>query len=981
MDVHIQFVTTPTADTPGTTLMLTTAKQNYLFGNESEGTQRALTQNGMRLMKVQDFFVTGRTEWSNVGGTVGLILTLADATATAYQSALEYWRSKSTKNLPEPVPPKLNIHGPPNLKHLFATCRRFIFRKGMPVTITEYKETMVERTDEGAIPPTWKDQNIRVWALAVKPPRKDNEAWLEDALAAKQERYDKVLNSFEDEQAPVSESQEDRDSRFDRIRSQVLDHMFNSSWKFDTLVEKHISEVEMPAAIYIRHPETKELQSYAGPFPRGEEPLPDIRVLVRTPWPGALVQALPPTKPAVEAISYIVNTFPSRGKFDAKRAQELGIQPGPIFRLLTQGKSVKNASGETITSDMVMGPEKPAQGVAILDVPSLEYLEPLLQREEILSGTVMDDIRLCIWILGPGIAGHPTLQTFMQKLDKVEHVISSADTCPNRLALDSVAAQTVRLGQIDPDRYQLPFHDNSTLPQNSLYGRASCNRLAVSSATRAERGLKFRLKPIFELAKDAGPPPLLNVSEVEKSTSLDIIKLAQSAQRDVENDAEVLKSWRERIQRPDTEIITLGTGSALPSKYRNVSATLIKVPGIGNYLLDCGENTLGQLQRVFKPDELVEVLRNLRMIWVSHLHADHHLGTASVIKAWYAVVHDSIPVYAPPSMSSISTEVSTYGLSVVSHEGMLRWLFEYSSLEDFGYSRIVPLDITSNQDGSEPGSTLSLCPLPNRGKADQDMLRREDYETVLGVSDIQACYVSHCRGAMAVSLTFPDSSADEMSEIKTKPLKVSYSGDCRPSIHFTRIGQDSTVLVHEATFDDELKSDAKAKKHSTTSEALGIGAKMKAKAVVLTHFSQRYQKIPVLETVENDAEGEEDGLLDPGAAEDVNDGPAMEDDVDPRTEELDVGVDKAFPHNHAVQPDMPSEQVIKVRAKDMKVAVAFDYMRVKVGDIAQLEKFNMALGRLLAEKDEDDRAGERNGNGKRVSDGEGRKGKKGKRNN
>lgn len=55
------------------------------------------------------------------------------------------------------------------------------------------------------------------------------------------------------------------------------------------------------------------------------------------------------------------------------------------------------------------------------------------------------------------------------------------------------------------------------------------------------------------------------------------------------------------------------------------------------------------------------------------------------------------------------------------------------------------------------------------------------------------------------------------------------------------------MLLHEATFDDELRGDAEAKKHSTTSEAIAVGMAMGAKRIVLTHFSQRYQKIPVME--------------------------------------------------------------------------------------------------------------------------------------
>lgn len=44
--------------------------------------------------------------------------------------------------------------------------------------------------------------------------------------------------------------------------------------------------------------------------------------------------------------------------------------------------------------------------------------------------------------------------------------------------------------------------------------------------------------------------------------------------------------------------------------------------------------------------------------------------------------------------------------------------------------------------------------------------------------------------------------------------------------------------------EDELINEAKCKLHSTTSQAIEIGRKMSAKYIVLTHFSQRYAKLP-----------------------------------------------------------------------------------------------------------------------------------------
>jgi ribonuclease Z len=234
---------------------------------------------------------------------------------------------------------------------------------------------------------------------------------------------------------------------------------------------------------------------------------------------------------------------------------------------------------------------------------------------------------------------------------------------------------------------------------------------------------------------------------------------------------------------------------------------------------------------------------------------------------------------------------------------------------------------------------------------------------------------------MAVSVEFPRS-----AEIPkhVKPLKISYSGDCRPSQPFTKIGRNSTVLIHEATFDDELVGDAKAKKHSTTSEALGIGAQMNAKAVVLTHFSQRYQKIPVLQTVQDgEATPEEDALTteDP-VEEDAND---VEDpSANTNTGNSDIRPPPGGPAVpqppklvHQASSLAENERVIKVRNKDMKVAIAFDYMRVKLRDIIELEKYNEALNALLVKEvaEEEGEGKEVNANGKRVSEDEEGKGK------
>lgn len=59
-------------------------------------------------------------------------------------------------------------------------------------------------------------------------------------------------------------------------------------------------------------------------------------------------------------------------------------------------------------------------------------------------------------------------------------------------------------------------------------------------------------------------------------------------------------------------------------------------PTGGNILLDAGEGTWGQLARMFGENGLHsegawQVLRDLKCIFLSHVHGDHVIGTAKLL--------------------------------------------------------------------------------------------------------------------------------------------------------------------------------------------------------------------------------------------------------------------------------------------------------------------------------------------------------------
>ena len=79
-------------------------------------------------------------------------------------------------------------------------------------------------------------------------------------------------------------------------------------------------------------------------------------------------------------------------------------------------------------------------------------------------------------------------------------------------------------------------------------------------------------------------------------------------------------------------IVFLGTGASSPFKYRTVSSILLTLPsGGGDVILDAGDGSYGALVRKWGIEETTERLKELRMLWVSHKHADHISGVARIL--------------------------------------------------------------------------------------------------------------------------------------------------------------------------------------------------------------------------------------------------------------------------------------------------------------------------------------------------------------
>uniref|UniRef100_A0A8C7P1D3 Zinc phosphodiesterase ELAC protein 2 n=1 Tax=Oncorhynchus mykiss TaxID=8022 RepID=A0A8C7P1D3_ONCMY len=319
---------------------------------------------------------------------------------------------------------------------------------------------------------------------------------------------------------------------------------------------------------------------------------------------------------------------------------------------------------------------------------------------------------------------------------------------------------------------------------------------------RAECLLKFQLRPKIEWQRDAIP----------SCDTEEFVKEAAEAPNFLQ-EVEECKRFRRADKYP--EVVFLGTGSALPMKIRNVSGNLVNISATQSVLLDCGEGTFGQLCRHYG-DSVDETLAKISTVFISHMHADHHTGLLSLLFQRERALATLGKAFSP--------------IYLIAPVQMMTWLNQYHDHceEILSHVNIVPSKVMC--EGAEVSKFKTKAFI-------QALLKKSD------LAKFQTCPVRHCKNAFACSITHQSG------------WQLVFSGDTMPCDALAHMGKNATLLIHEATLEDGLEDEAVEKRHSTTSQAIGIGMKMNAEFIMLNHFSQRYAKIPLFSEDFNDRVG------------------------------------------------------------------------------------------------------------------------------
>ena len=273
-------------------------------------------------------------------------------------------------------------------------------------------------------------------------------------------------------------------------------------------------------------------------------------------------------------------------------------------------------------------------------------------------------------------------------------------------------------------------------------------------------------------------------------------------------------------------VVPLGTGSAIPTRHRGLSATAVWREG-RLLLFDCGEGTQFRL--------LEAGLNRARLdaVFVTHFHGDHLYGLPGLITT-LALLDRAHPLTI---VGPVGIEDIVRGIPGLARDWLpfaIRWV---ELEEGFGHAVVYEDDALTVEarplDHRVFAAGYRLTEKPRPGRLDAGAAR------AAGVRE-GPLFAALKRGE---AVTLADGAVvrpDGLVGPERPGASFAYCLDTRPCAGGRQLAEGATLLLHEATFGDEHADQARETGHSTAREAAEVARDAGAERLLLTHFSARY---------------------------------------------------------------------------------------------------------------------------------------------
>ena len=275
-----------------------------------------------------------------------------------------------------------------------------------------------------------------------------------------------------------------------------------------------------------------------------------------------------------------------------------------------------------------------------------------------------------------------------------------------------------------------------------------------------------------------------------------------------------------------TDVIPLGTASAMPTADRHLSALAVERKG-RILLFDCGEGTQYRLLHADLSRARIDA------IFVTHLHGDHCYGLPGLLSTMALQQRrDPVTLVVPTGTQAMLAAIPganpadlPFSVEVREYGDELTEALVYETDEVTVTAR--PLRHRRFAMG------FRLAERTRPGRFDPERARE------LGVPEGPA--FGRLQGGEPV--TVEDGTTVRPEQVLGPPrpgISLAYVTDTRPCDEGRALATDADLLYHDATFGNELHDRAVETGHSTAREAADVAREAGARRLLLGHLSARY---------------------------------------------------------------------------------------------------------------------------------------------
>jgi ribonuclease Z len=281
------------------------------------------------------------------------------------------------------------------------------------------------------------------------------------------------------------------------------------------------------------------------------------------------------------------------------------------------------------------------------------------------------------------------------------------------------------------------------------------------------------------------------------------------------------------------KVIFLGTSAQIPTKERNHTGILLTYKE-ENILVDCGEGT----QRQFRKAELNPC--KITKILLTHRHGDHVFGLPGLLSTLnFSEYNKELIIYGPKGIKRFLEEF--LGIST------MKWNFKIKVEEVTDKKFFETGDFYLEAESMQHGVPTNAYNFVIKDKLRIDKSKLKKYKIKEGP------LLKKLKEGKNITYNSKEYKANELTYLE-KGKKISFILDTLQNNKIEPFVKDADLLICESSFSEELNEIAKEHLHLTSEQAGKIAKKAKAKKLILTHISQRYennQKLLLAEAKKN----------------------------------------------------------------------------------------------------------------------------------